>query len=331
MNRKITLILPLLVLGFMFNTKAQCPTNIDFESGLGSWIYYRGSVGAGPTYTTLAVTAPWPGIVTLTSLPGTDPYGFFPVVGAGCGTHSVKLGHDTTNSATERARYYIHVPSTPGIWSLIYHYAAVLNDGGHPATQQPRFVVSAVDSATGTAVPCALYNYVVSTTVPGFLLSSVTAPGSGSAVYYKPWTMGNIKFPGLGGRTITLDVTAAGCSPTGHFGYGYFDMTCGFFANQIISCASGTTTLTGPDGYSAYHWYDSTTFTTSYGTSQVVTITAPTVQTTYAVILTPYTGYGCPDTLYVEVVPSTLHVNPTPGHISLCSGSSVTLSAVMAL
>jgi uncharacterized protein YjdB len=196
----------------------------------------------------------------------------------------------------------------------------VLNDGGHPPSQQPRFVVTTYDSITGVAVPCGTYNYVTSTSIPGFLAAST------AGVYYKTWTSGNLKFPGLGGHTITLDVTAAGCSNSGHWGYGYFDMTCGFFANQLIGCASGATVLAGPDGYSAYAWYDSATFATSYGTSQIVTITAPTVATTYAVVLTPYTGYGCPDTLYTRVVPSTLAANPSHD-TSICSGASVSMTA----
>src|SRR5665213_3568015 len=62
------------------------------------------------------------------------------------------------------------------------------------------------------------------------------------------------------------------------------------------------------------------------GSSQTVVITSPTVTTTYAVILTPYSGFGCPDTLYTEVVPTQLQLNPTHD-TSLCVGSSLTLTA----
>lgn len=319
MNRKITFLLPLFVMCALFSARAQCPTNIDFETGLGNWVYYSGTVSAGPSYS-LTSTTPRPTLHEWTSGSGVDAYGGFPIVAPGGGLHSLRLSKDSANYNTQRARYYVHVPTVSGVWSLIYKYAVVLNDGGHPASQQPRFVVTTYDSITGVAVPCGTYNYVTSTSIPGFLAAST------AGVYYKTWTSGNLKFPGLGGHTITLDVTTAGCSNSGHWGYGYFDMTCGFFANQLIGCATGATVLAGPDGYSAYAWYDSATFSTSYGTSQIVTITAPTVAATYAVVLTPYTGYGCPDTLYTRVVPSTLTANPS-NDTSICSGASVTMSA----
>jgi uncharacterized protein YjdB len=322
MKNKFTLLLPLILLGSYLTAVAQCPTNIDFETGTyANWVYYRGTVGTGPTYT-LTATAPVPGMHQLTTGTGTDPYGGFPIVAPGGGSYSFKLGHDTINSPAYRARYYVHVPTGGGIYSLIYHYAVVLENPIHAASQQPRMVISAVDSATGSAIPCALYTYVADGSVPGFLPSSV-----GGDVNYKTWTTGNLKFPGESGKTVTVDFLANGCSLGGHFGYGYIDMTCGLFANSLIGCASGTTILSGPDGYAAYHWYDSATFTTSYGTSQVVSITAPTIMTTYAVVLTPYTGYGCPDTLYTEVRPSTLFIT-SRADTSICAGNSVTLTTV---
>ena len=308
---------------------AQCPVNIDFETGTYSnWIYYRGSVAAGPVYTLTSSTTPTPGMHQLTSGSGTDYYGGFPIVSPGGGLYSFKLGHDTINAPAYKARYYVHVPSGGGIYSLIYRYAVVLEwpSTGHVPSTMPRMHVTAVDSATGTAIPCDDYLYVSNGSIPGFLPSSVSSTtGGGLDVTYKTWTTGNLKFPGESGKTATVDFLANGCSQTGHFGYAYIDMTCGLFANTTIGCASGTTILAGPDGYSSYQWVDSLTFSTSYGSSQVVSITAPTIKTTYAVILTPYTGYGCPDTLYTVVIPSTLFVT-TRSDTAICAGNSVTLT-----
>ncbi len=320
MNRKITLILPLLLLGFIFNAKAQCPANIDWELGsYSNWVYYTGSC--------CPISVPTPGWVagrhTLTTGPGTDPYGGFPVVAPGGGSYSFKLGNDGTGSQAERARYYVPIP-TGGIYSLIYRYAVVLNDPSHATAEQPRMVVSASDSNTGASVACAQYTYIASGSIPGFLTSPLSA--GGGPVYYKTWTMGNMKFPGIGGHTAIVDFTTADCGYGGHFGYGYIDMTCGLFANQIIGCASGTTVLAGPDGYQSYVWKDSATYSITYGTSAVVVITAPTVTTTYAVILTPYTGYGCVDTLFTRVVPATLALN-AGNDTSICSGTTITLTS----
>jgi len=334
MNRKITLILPLFVLGFLLSARAQCPPNIDFELGTtADWLYYRGSCyapgGAVPPLYVLSSCAAIPGLHTLTTAPGTDYYGGFPTVSPGGGLHSLKLGKDSNNCATMRCEYNVHVPTGTGLYSVIYRYAAVLENppSGHTEWTEPRFVVKAFDSLGGPAVACDSYTYVGDGTQPGFLLSSVTSTlGNGLDVYYKTWTMGNMKFPGLNGHVITVQFTAQGCTQTGHFGYGYVDMSCGLFADQLITCASGSTTLTGPDGFSGYHWYDSLTFSTSYGTSQSVVVTSPTVATTYAVILTPYAGYGCTDTLYTRVVPTSISLNPSHD-TTICAGNSLTLSA----
>jgi len=326
MNRKITLILPLFILGFLFNAQAQCPPNIDFETaGTADWLYWRGScynTGTAISYT-FTSTAPVPGLHTLTTMVATDAYGGFPVVAPGGGLHSLRLGKDSANQSTMKCAYNVHVPSGPGLYSFIYRYAVVLENPGtsHAEYQQPRFIVEARDSITGNIVACDSYNYVGDGSEPGFLASSIP----GSDVTYKTWTMGNLKFPGEAGKTATVSFVAQGCTLGGHFGYGYLDMSCGFVADNIVTCASGTTTLTGPDGYSGYSWTDSLTFTATYGTSQSVVVTSPTVTTTYAVILTPYSGYGCTDTLYTKVYPTSLTLHPTHD-TTICSGTAVTLS-----
>ncbi len=331
MNRKITFLLPLFVLGFLLSAQAQCPPNIDFETaGTGNWLYWRGSCyspgGVMPTYT-FTSCAPVPTLHTLTSTPGTDYYGGFPVVAPGGGLHSLKLGKDSINYSTMKCAYNVHVPSGPGLYSFIYRYAVVLeNPTGHTIYTEPRFIVEGRDSITHNIVGCDSFNYVGDGTEPGFLASGVTSlTGGGTDVSYKTWTMGNMKFPGEAGKTVTVSFIAQGCTQSGHFGYGYLDMSCGFFADNVVTCASGTTTLTGPDGFAGYHWWDSLTFSTSYGTSQSVGITSPTTTTTYAVILTPYSGYGCTDTLYTKVFPTSLTLHRTHD-TTVCSGTPVTIS-----
>ncbi len=294
--KKTLLLLSLLVSNFAA-LYAQVP-NIDFETGTyANWLYYTGT--CCPIVTPSGGTStPASGEHTLTSGSTTDPYGGFPIVSPWGGSYSLKLGNDSRGGDAERCRYFVHIPTGSASYSLLYHYAAVLEDAGHTPSEQPRMQVKAYDSATGTIIPCDSFYYVATGSLPGF-----TRVGS-SDVYYKPWTMGNLKLNGLGGHTIVVDFAVSDCGYGGHFGYGYLDMTAGLFANTITStCAGATVTLTGPAGYSAYSWRDSATFSTTYGTSQTVTILTPGTITTYAVILTPYSGYGCPDTLYTRVIP----------------------------
>ncbi len=297
--------------------KPTCPPNIDFEMGnLSFWDFFNGLVAAGPVYT-LTPTTPVPGREDLMFGSAVDPYGFFPVVGAG--KYSCKLGHDTALYCAERARYNVHVPSGTANYSLIYHYAMVLEDGTHPASTQPRFEVSAYDSATGSLLPCAQFDYVVKAGVglPGFNLSTV-----GFDVYYRNWSTGSMNLSGFGGKTVTIDFTAADCGAGGHFGYGYLDMDCGLFAITNVSCNSANITLTGPAGYQSYQWVDSATYSIIYGTTDTITIPTPGGPTTFAVILTPYVGYGCPDTLYTRVYPTSLKIHPSDD-TTICVGNSV--------
>lgn len=304
MTLRKSLLFVLALLGCATTTlQAQSLPNIDWETGTyANWLYYTGSCCPSGTISTPSGTSAVSGRHTLTSGTATDPYGGFPTVSPWGGSYSLKLGNDVAGGQAERCRYYVHIPSTATDYSLIYHYAAVLQNPGHSPVDQPRMEIKAYDSATGLIIPCDSFVYIASGSIPGFFLSSSTYAGGN--IYYRPWTMGNMRFNGLGGHTIVVDFATGDCSPTGHFGYGYVDMTAGLFANTITICGSSVSTvnLTGPNGYSAYSWKDSATFLISYGTSQNVTISAPSSTTTYAVILTPYSGYGCPDTLYTKVV-----------------------------
>ena len=298
----------------------SCPPNIDFELGTtADWHYYRGTVATGPIYS-LASSPATPGWHTLTSGSLLDPYGGFPVVGSG--SYSLKLGHDTLNYCAERARYYIHVPSGPASYSLIYRYAVVFQDPGssHSVAQKPRFEVNAYDSATSSPIPCAQYTYIAGSGLPGFTASTLDP-----SALYKTWAIASMDLSSRGGTTITMDFTAADCTQGGHWGYGYLDMSCGLFAISSVICGSPTVTLTAPIGFGVYAWYDSLTFSTSYGSTQTISFPVPAAPTTIAVILQPYAGFGCPDTLYTRVIPSNLSIHGSNDTV-ICSGNSVTLS-----
>jgi gliding motility-associated-like protein len=298
----------------------SCEPNMDFESGtFNYWSYFQGTCCIPFTVTT-SVTPPsaaTSGRETITSGTTTDPYGGFPEVAPG-GSYSLKLGTDDNNRKADRARYYVHVPSTTTNYALIYRYAIVMEDPGHVASKQPRFTVNTTDSASGADVSCGNFTYVAGS-LPGFSLSSV-----GTNVYYKSWSTATINLSGLNGHTVIVDFTRGDCDLNAHFGYGYVDMTCGLFAITINPCHySATTTLSGPYGFQTYKWMDSS-YSTVVDTGQTVTITTPSVTTTYHLILTPYSGYGCTDTLTTTVVISNLALNPRD--TAVCVGKTLTLN-----
>ncbi len=311
---KILLCSALLAGNFLaVNAQTFVPPNIDFEAGsTASWTCYKGTVASGHIFS-LTSTAPVFGLHQVTSLPGTDPYGLFPVVGYG--VYSLKLAHDTINNNADAASYNISLP-TSGTYSLIYHYAAVLQDGMHPISQQPIFEVTAVDSATGAAITFPLMEYPTS---PGFLLST-----TGINVYYKPWTTGSIDFAGYAGQTIIVKFIVAGCGTAGHFGYGYIDVSGCFETGSRVPCDDTTTALTAPVGYATYRWTDSATYLSTLGTTASVTIPAPAVTTTYAVIMTPNLS-GAIDTFYTRVSPS-VHPAAITGTTTLPASHTTTLA-----
>lgn len=332
MNIKKLLFLFFLLGGISTSGRAQlsCPPNVDFELGdLSNWNFYTGTccpAGVPSLPTPTAAIACRHTLTSVTGLvgcagPATDPVGGFPVLAPGGGNHSFRLGNNGTGAQAERAIYYVRIPIGVTNYSLVYRYAVVMQDPSHTAAQQPRFTVQAYDSTTLAPVPCASYNYV-SGAIPGF----ITVGSGASSIRYLPWSTAAVDLSGMAGTTVAIEFTTADCSLGGHYGYAYIDLSCGLF--QIASTVCDTLTpptLSAPPGFASYTWYDSSTFSVLYGTTQTITIPYPPGPTTLAVILTPYPGFGCTDTLYTTVTPAHMALNPT-NDTAICSGRSTMLS-----
>lgn len=291
---------------------AQGQPNIGFETGIPDhWTFFTGI--CCPLNMTMETPA-IPNRHTVTSGNARDPYGNFPIVSPTGGYHSFRLGNDDIGAEAERALYYVHVPADSSNYSLIYRYAIVLQDGGHDSSEQPRFAVNVYDSATGTPVSCAQFLYVASSKLPGFQLAP-SVDSFADPVYYRNWTNGSINLSGFQGHTVSVVFSTGDCAQGGHFGYAYLDLSPGLFTiSRTCNTAGGF--LSGPDGFAGYYWYDST-FSTFIDSTQTITVPDSATNRHYAVILKPYAGYGCPDTLYTYLKPanSKLAMPPVPGGI----------------
>jgi gliding motility-associated-like protein len=309
------------VLFISHNTRAQvlfCPENSGLEYGnFSNWLLYTGS--CCPIVTN-NFTGPLPNRHVITNTGGIDPYGFFPTVSPGGGNHSMKLGNDNVNSQAERARFYVHVPAGTSNYSLVYRYAVVFEDPGHLPSEQPRFEVTAIDSATNQILPCANFIYVAGINAPGFQESTIA-----DSVWYKEWTTATLNLSGWEGHTIAIDFKTGDCDLGAHFGYGYVDMSCGLFQVAGAACGSTTTTFTAPPGFEFYTWYDDT-YSTVVGSGQVITIPTPPLTSVYHVILTPYSGFGCPDTITTTVNISNIAISGS-NDTTVCPGTSVPLQS----
>lgn len=270
--------------------QSYCPPNIDFENGnYGYWVFKTGTCCPISTPTTGRVN----GRHTLTNGTAVDPYGGFPIVAPNGNLYSLKLGNSSTGSQSESATYYVQVPTGVTNYSLLYRYAVVFQDPAHTASQQPRFEVSAVDSATNLPLNCNNFSYIATSNLPGFQLSS-----TGTQIYYRGWTVSSLDLSGYQGQTVKVTFATGDCSLGGHFGYGYIDLNCSLFQISNVICANVPYQyLNGPPGFQTYEWYDDN-YTNLLATGQNIILPTPTSSTTIHLILTPYPGYGCTDTLH---------------------------------
>lgn len=320
-NIFILIVTLLLVFNSFKNINAQavfCPPNINFENGnLNNWYFYTGF--CCPIIANLQSPAIL-GRHTLTSGNGLDQFGNFPVVAPNSGNYSLKLGSTASGAKSERARYFIKVPSNNNNYKLIFRYAVVLENPNHTPAEQPRFEVRAYDSITNQPVNCIQFNFVASSSLPGFMLYA----RNGDSVYYKSWSTASLDLKGYSGRTIAVDFSSGDCSVGGHFGYGYVDVNCGLFEIETISCKGlDSSTLVGPPGFMNYAWYDSS-FTNQIGSGQTIKVISPQTFNKYNLITTPYTGFGCPDTLSTIVQVSDLNV-AINSDTTICKNGTVQL------
>jgi gliding motility-associated-like protein len=224
-------------------------TNIDFESGtMTGWVR---STGYNPLTNALGCCPNANGDQTIMTGTGTDPYGGFPVVYPG-GSFSLRLGSAATGGIADRISQTFFV--TPANANFTYRYALVLNDGGHPLAQQPRFTSEIIDSL-GAAVPCTFYQVSAGTNSTGINASTLT-PANGSPVSYKNWTSVLIDLTPNIGQNVTLRFTVYDCGPSGHFAYAYIDGLCTSFAQSVsdTTCPNVPVTMCAPVGFSTTIW-----------------------------------------------------------------------------
>jgi gliding motility-associated-like protein len=315
------------------SSSAQCPPNLDFEEGtFNNWQCWSqaGYTGGTPTTT---LTAPVAGRHDMLSNPpgnGRDLYGNFPKNCPNGSGHSVKIGNEVTGTTADEVSYTFTIPAGVNVYNLIYHYAIVLNDAGHSTFQQPRMIISVINVTDNTPLPCPLPDIVVNGSLPGFFDSPVRAP-NGSLVRCKSWAAASIKLDNLAGKTIKVSFVVTGCGLTNgsHFGYAYVDLNTecsSSFIGATYCPDDAFINVTAPYGYETYQWWNITDPTTILATTQVINFTPPPpAGTTLQVALTPYAGYGCPDTLTAQLLDTlTIFANAGPDRLS-CQNAPVQL------
>ncbi|MEO6540271.1 MAG: hypothetical protein ABIN74_04745, partial [Ferruginibacter sp.] len=324
-------LLLILLLGGNKLMLAQCPLNLDFEVGnFSGWQLFSGSFN-GSVYNMMP-TIPVAGrhdLISAATSPARDPWGNFSKLCPNGSGYSIRMGLENDGRTADQVTYTFTIPAGQNQFSLIYNYAIVINNsGGHPASIQPRLTVSVRNVTDNTIDLCSSFDIAYSTAnpLPGFQNSP-----SNPNIKFKPWAANSINLNGNAGKTIELSFTTTGCGaqPNGsHFGYAYIDLN-----SQCSSSFVGATfcpddafiNVTAPFGYQGYEWWDAA-FTTLLGNSQTINFTPPPPPgTQIAVILDPYNGYGCKDTLYADLL-DTLTLQAQAGSDKLsCQNAPVQL------
>ncbi len=294
----------------VFNIYSQnCPPNIDFETGdFSGWECYTGNVfnAGGVNQINLTPSGPIGGRHDiLSSFPGngTDPYGGFPVNCPNGSGHSIKLGNTSGGAEAEGVSYTFTIPANRNEYTLIYHYAVVFQDPNHQQYEQPRMEIEITNTTDNKTIDCSSFAFFpFGTPLPGFKESP--NPGGNTPVWYKEWSAVSINLDGNAGKTIRLLFKTADCVFRRHFGYAYIDVNseCSSKLEGASFCPDDTAVnVIAPYGYQTYTWYNNG-FTQVIGTQQVLNFSPPPSSSmTVAVIVVPYNGYGCTDTLYADI------------------------------
>jgi gliding motility-associated-like protein len=308
-----------------FVTAQSCPQNIDFENGtFDGWTCSTGSVFAVGTNNSIVLSnSGGPQDMRHTILPRStyagqnDQYGNFPVNCPNGSAYSVKLGNTSGGHEAEGVSYQFTIPAASNIYSLLYHYAVVFQNPNHLSHQQPRLEIEVKNITDDRIIDCSSFTFIPGTSLPGFYPSPIT-----DSVLCKSWTPVTINLNGNAGKTIGITFKSADCTFNRHFGYAYIDVNTecnGEFPGASYCTDDTAVNIVGPSGFAAYNWYTNN-FATALGTSQNLFLQPPPpTGTPIAVIVTPFNGYGCIDTLYATLI-DTLSYHANAGADALLCG-----------
>jgi len=305
----------------------ECPPNIGFEYGtFANWQCDTGStyISGNTNVITVVPSSPINNRHTLVVRAATsalDPYGLFPINPPDGSGYALKLGNDVNGAQAERITYRFTVPSNATHPSITYRYAVVFQDPGHQPNQQPRFVARMLDVQSNTYLPCASNEYIATAALPGFENSSIDP-----SVKYKAWSSAFINLSGYGGKTLQLEFTTADCTLGGHWGYAYVDVgDCNVSAGADYECKINTASFTGPPGFQQYQWWDDN-FRTLLGSGEKLVLTPAPVIHNVNVVVIPFNGFGCSDTLQASIYPILPIANAGPDTI-VCPGHPLAIGA----
>lgn len=334
MRPALVLLFLLTLLKFTAFSQSRTP-NIGFEDGtFTNWECSSGTVTANGNVQVVNVspTAPIGGLFTIYGKESAlvmDPYGKFPVQCPNGSNYSVKINDNLAHAKAQRISYTFNAPSS-GPYSIIFNYAVVLDNPSHADYQQPRFTAAVYDVTDGLLVDCPNFNFVAGSAI-GFKTSDVSGT-KGEPISFRPWSTATIDLRGYLGKTIRIEFTVNDCTLGGHFGYAYLDVEDSDSIAPITGnsyCVGQTSVdLVGPSGFSQYSWFTADLKTSLHEGQSYKISPAPPDQSTYGLIVHPFDGLGCTDTLFTTVNKINAGFTFTaPDTVYACTGKTFDLTS----
>jgi gliding motility-associated-like protein len=150
-------------------------------------------------------------------------------------------------------------------------------------------------------------------------------------VLYKSWTPVTVNLNKRAGHTIQVEFTTEDCSRGGHFGYAYVDVDsdCDQPLRGAGYCIGDPAlTLEAPFGFERYAWYVNRNFGTAISNNNRLVLSPPPADgTQYSLVLKPYEGYGCEDTLHTIVRWGSVPRFNITGIDAICLGDEIVMDA----
>ena len=318
-----------------FSSTAQCPPNIDFETGdFSNWTAYTGSVSAAGGVNNITLSPNGVGyngqhemFSRSVNAGDMDIYGGFPVVCPNGSGYSVKLGNTMGGAQAEGLSYEFTIPANMNNYSITYHYAVVFEGPNHRIEEQPRLEIDVLNVSDNDLIECSSFEFIpFGSGLPGFFEAPIRA-NENTPIWVKGWTAVTINLNNKAGKTIRLFFKTADCTFVRHFGYAYIDVNTectGEFTGATYCPNDTLVNVVAPYGFQEYKWFNSN-FSQQLGNSQQLQIRPPfPTGSLLAVEVTPFNGYGCKDTLYARLV-DTLTLKANAGRDTVYCGSDPVL------
>ncbi|MBP1630635.1 MAG: Protease 1 precursor [Bacteroidetes bacterium] len=142
---------------------------------------------------------------------------------------------------------------------VTFNFSMVLEAPGHSGYQNPFFQLEIFeldenDNEIARLDPTTYYEVIGQLPAPdGWSTFTI----SGADGIWQNWKQISFNLANFRTKRIRMKVLVAGCSPTGHWSYGYFVGKVGYSKCQVNSCYNADTVakLIAPSGFAKYEWF----------------------------------------------------------------------------